>query len=260
MLEYDISNGDGREIALLHAGICDRRMWDPQWATLGERYRALRFDMRGFGNSPLPEDSFSNTIDLGELLAAAEFGPTVLIGCSMGGAVAIDAAIAFPDRVSALVLVCSALAGFEWSKEVDAYGQLEEIELEEGDLDAAAAINVRFWVDGPQRRPDEVDGAVRQKVHAMQRRAFELQIDAPADLEEHPVVAEAREHLGSVRCPVLVVVGSIDRADILEIADQLVAGLPNARLATIDGTAHLPSMERPDEFDELVEEFIDSLG
>ena len=90
----NISAGDGAELALIHAGICDSRMWDAQWQTLGERYRALRFDMRGFGDSPLPEEDFSNSIDLAELMAAAGFGSTVLVGASMGGAVAIDAALA----------------------------------------------------------------------------------------------------------------------------------------------------------------------
>ncbi len=259
MLGYDISAGDGAELALIHAGICDSRMWDAQWQTLGERYRALRFDMRGFGDSPLPEDDFSNTIDVAELMAAAGFGSTVLVGASMGGAVAIDAALAFPDRIAGLVLVGSAIAGHEWSPEVEAYGELEEAALDAGDLDAASAVNVSFWVDGPQRTPSEVDPDVRSRVREMQRRAFELQLGAPEDLEEHPLVPDAALRLSEIECPALVIVGSLDRADILDMTDQLVAELPNARGAVIEDCAHLPSMERPAEFDRLVTEFVDSL-
>ena len=171
--------------------------------------------MAGFGNSPLPDDDFSNTIDLAEVIAAAGFSETVLVGASMGGRVALDAALAFPDRVAGLVLVGSALAGHDWSLEAQAYDELEEAALDSGDLDAAAAINVSFWVDGPQRTSREVDADLRRRVHDMQRRAFELQIDAPEDLEEHPLVPDAALHLATVACPTLVIVGSLDRLDML---------------------------------------------
>ena len=69
MLDYEVSPGDGQELALIHAGICDSGMWDAQWQTLGQRYRTVRHDMRGFGKSPLPDDDFSNTLD-----AASETG------------------------------------------------------------------------------------------------------------------------------------------------------------------------------------------
>jgi pimeloyl-ACP methyl ester carboxylesterase len=259
MLNFELSSGDGAELALIHAGICDSSMWDAHWSTLGERYRTLRYDMAGFGNSPLPDESFSNTIDLAEVLAYAGFGETVLVGASMGAKVAVDAALAFPDRIAGLVLVGPAVAGHDWSLEAQAYDELEEAALDQGDLDAAAAINVAYWVDGPQRTPPEVDPELRRRVHEMQRRAFELQIDAVAGLEETPLVPDAAHHLSEISCPALVVVGSIDRVDILEMADQLAAGIPHARRATIEGAAHLPSMERPEEFDELVEAFVDSL-
>ena len=131
--------------------------------------------------------------------------------------------------------------------------------MDAGDLDAAAAVNVSFWVDGPQRTPSEVDPDVRNRVREMQRRAFDLQLGAPEDLEEHPLVPDAALRLPEIECPTLVIVGSRDRADILDMADQLVAELPNARGAVIEGCAHLPSMERPAEFDRLVSEFVDSL-
>jgi 3-oxoadipate enol-lactonase len=259
MLDYEVSPGDGQELALIHAGICDSGMWDAQWQTLGQRYRTVRHDMRGFGKSPLPDDDFSNTLDAAEVIADAGFGPTVLVGASMGGAVAIDAALAFPDRTAGLVLVCAAIPGHQWSAEVHAYGELEDIALEDDDLDAAAAVNVDFWVDGPQRTSLEVDADVRRRVHEMQKRAFELQIHAPADLEEHALVPDAGDRLSEIACPTLVIVGSIDRDDILQMAEQLVAEIPDVKFASIEHTAHLPSMEQPGEFDQLIDQFIATL-
>ncbi len=107
--------GDGAAVALLHSGICDSRMWDPQWEAFGEKHRVVRCDLRGFGRSPLPAGRFAHPADVIELLDALAFGPAALVGSSMGGGVALQVAVARPDLVSALVLVGSGVRGHEWS-------------------------------------------------------------------------------------------------------------------------------------------------
>lgn len=250
--------GDGPPIVLVHAGICDSGMWDAQWRTLPAGHRVVRHDMRGFGRSPMPSGAYSHARDLIAVMDAAGISEATLIGTSLGGRVALEVALAAPARVSALVLVGSGLPGHEWSDAVRQCWEAEEQAIERGDLDAAADVNVRFWVDGPSRRPDDIDPDVRRRAHAMQLRALELQVpayQADGDLEEL-LVPGAGDRLGEVAQPALVVVGEADQPDIHAIAERLKAGLPRASAATIPDAAHLPSMERPELFDRLVTEFL----
>ena len=248
--------GAGDPLVLVHAGICDSGMWDPQWRSLAGSHRLLRHDMRGFGRSPLPPQPYSNARDLLDVMDAAGFGRAALVGTSLGGRVALELALAAPDRVSALVLVGSGLPGHEWSQAVRDYGAAEDAAIDRGDLDAAAELNVRFWVDGPLRDATQVDAAVRDHVRAMQRRALELQVPVWEEADEELLVPDLGERLGEIRRPALVLVGEVDQPDIHAIAARLVQDLPSASSATIPGAAHLPSLERPEPFDRLVTGFL----
>ena len=101
--------GTGPAVVLIHEGIADSRMWDPQWSAYTSRFRTLRYDMRGFGESPLPPEPWSNAEDLIELLGEAGIERAALVGVSLGARVALEVALARPDLVSALVLVGAAL-------------------------------------------------------------------------------------------------------------------------------------------------------
>lgn len=248
--------GEGSPVVLLHEGIADSRMWEPLWAEYSERFRMVRYDMRGFGQSPPAVGTFSLSGDLVQLLDGLELGPATLIGVSLGGAVAMEATIARPDLVSRLVLVAPGLRGFEMNEETQRGWEEEEAALERGDVEAAVEINMRMWVDGPSRKPGDVDPELRAKVAEMQRRAIEIYLEAGEEGEHQPLVEGWGSRLAEIGVPTLVIVGELDRPEMLEISERLEAEIPNARRATIPGTAHVPSMERPEEFDRLVLEFL----
>ena len=113
-----------------------------------------------------------------------------------------------------------------------------------------------MWVDGPHRAPGEVDQEVRELVAQMQRRSFELQLPVAEEAQEELLVESLAERVGEVTAPTLVVTGELDQPDILAIADRLSQQIPDVRLAMIPGAAHAPSLERPEEFDRLVLEFL----
>jgi pimeloyl-ACP methyl ester carboxylesterase len=250
--------GAGSPVVLLHEGIGDSRMWEPQWDAYAQRYRVVRFDMRGFGQSPPAVGTFSLTGDLVELLDGLELGPAALIGMSLGGSVAMEATIARPDLVSRLVLVGPGLRGFEMTDETKAGWAEEEAALERGDDEEAVEINMRMWVDGPSRSPKQVDPELRRKVGEMQRRAIDIWRDAGEEEGEHkPIVEDWGDRLAAISVPTLILVGELDRPEMHEIADRLEAEIPNTRRETIAGTAHVPNMERPEEFDRLVLEFLE---
>ena len=242
---------------LLHEGIGDSRMWEPQWAAYADRFHAVRFDMRGFGKSPPVVGSFSLSGDLVKLLDSLALGPAALIGMSLGGSVAIETTIARPDLVSRLVLVGSGLRGFEMNDETKAGWAEEEAALERGDDDEAVEINLRMWVDGPSRSPDEVDPEMRRKIAEMQGRAIELWREAGEDGEHRALVEDVGDRLGEISVPTLILVGELDRPEMHEIAERLEAEIPNSRRETIAGTAHVPNMERAEEFDRLVLGFLE---
>jgi pimeloyl-ACP methyl ester carboxylesterase len=248
--------GTGSPVVLLHEGIADSRMWEPQWSAYSQRYRVVRYDMRGFGQSPPATGTFSLAGDLVALLDELALGPAALIGVSLGGSVAMETAIGRPDLVSALVLVAPGLRGYEMSDETKAGWAEEEEALERGDLDEAVEINLRMWVDGPFRPPEDVDPELRRQVGEMQRRAFDVWREGGEEGEHQPLVEDWGDRLGEIAVPTLLIVGELDRPEMHEIAERLEAKIPNVSREAIAATAHVPSMERPEEFDRLVLEFL----
>ena len=248
--------GEGPPVVLVHEAIGDRRMWEPQWQTFPRAHRTVRFDMRGFGESAIGPGTYSHARDLVELLDEAGLERTSLVGGSLGGRVALEVAVAQPDRIEKLVLMDPGGPGGDWSEETRAGWAEEEAALERGDLDAAVEVNLRMWVDGPHRSPEEVDQEVRELVAQMQRRSFELQLPVGEEADEELLVEALGDRVGEVNAPTLILTGDLDQPDILAIADRLARESPDARRATIAGAAHAPSLERPEEFDRLVLEFL----
>lgn len=254
-LHHEVT-GEGSPVVLVHEGIADSRMWEPQWTSFSPVHRTVRYDMRGFGETPISPGSFSHARDLVGLLERLALGPAAIVGVSLGGRVALEVAVARPELVSALVLVGAGLPGHDWSEETQAGWAEEEAALERGDLDAAVEVNLRMWVDGPGRGSTDVDAGVREQVAVMQRRAFELQLPIGDAAEEEPLVPDLAQRLPEIHVPTLIIVGEEDRPDMHAIADRLAALIPHVKRATIPATAHVPSLERPDEFDRLVLEFL----
>ena len=247
-LAYDEA-GSGPPLLLIHAGIVDRRMWDDVLPALAARCRVIRFDMRGYGDTPLPSGEFSYGADVVELLRALGIERCSIVGVSMGGHVALDVAIAHPELVDRLIVVASGIDGWEHSAGMRALWAEEEAAWDRGDLDEVAWINVRGWLDGPSRGPDAVPGELRQRVFEMQRRALDYDND---DAKGGWLVESRRARLGDVRAPTLVLVGEFDQPDFAEIARVLASEIPDATFQELAGVAHLPPMEDPAGFSRVV--------
>jgi len=253
--------GSGDPIVLLHAGVADRRMWEPQAKLLAASHRVIRPDARGFGESLPPSGPWSHHTDVLALLDELLIPSCHLVGASMGAGVAVEAALARPDAVASMVLAApgGALLGDPppelqpiWAAEVDA--------LDRGDLDGAVEVNLRAWVDGPVRGPDVVDGDVRSAVGRMQREAFELPEWDMEAAPEHELSPPASGRLGELRCPILVVVGEADQPSVIATAERIAAEARDARLAVWPASAHMLTLERPTAFAAAVLEFLDEVG
>jgi pimeloyl-ACP methyl ester carboxylesterase len=210
-------------------------MWDGQWPALIEAgYRVVRCDFRGFGGTPAADGPCNDAEDVLDLLDALGIGRAALIASSYGGRVALEIAARWPDRVSAMALLCSALPGHEPTAERHAFNEREEALIEAGDIGGAVELAVDTWL-GP-----DADDAAREAVRRMQRHAYEVQLAAE---EFEPVTAGFE--LSAIQAPCLVVSGGHDMADFRQIAALLAGRLPGARQAELPWAGHLPSMERP---------------
>jgi pimeloyl-ACP methyl ester carboxylesterase len=235
-LKYDLEgSGCGPAVVLLHSSVCDRRMWQPQWAPLIDAgHRVLRLDFRGFGETPAPAWPYNNAADVLELLDAVGIERVSLVGASFGGRVAQEFAARWPDRVDRLVLLCAARAGHPPTAAIKAFGEREDELLAAGDLAAATELNLETFL-GPR-----ADEATRELVRRMQRHAFEVQIAAPEVAR-----VDVAYDIAAITAPALVVSGALDVDYFREIALELAATIPGARHVELDWAGHLPSLEDP---------------
>ncbi|NML50504.1 alpha/beta hydrolase [Streptomyces sp. R302] len=253
-LSHDVAGSGPRTVVLLHSGVCDRRMWDGQFQALADAgHRVVRCDLRGFGDTPVDAPHL-HADDVRDLLDALGVDRAVLVGSSFGGEVALDIAVRHPGRTEALALLCAgAPVEHEAGPELRAFFTREEALLEAGDVDAATALNVDLWC-GPEAGPE-----ARALVHAMQRRAFELQLPVPEELDARPSGVTEGD-LRGVTVPALVATGAHDVPDFGVIGDRLAALLPAARRVELDWAGHLPALERPEETLALLTDYLSGLS
>jgi 3-oxoadipate enol-lactonase len=236
-------------VVLLHAGVADRRMWQPQWAALTAERDVVRLDLRGFGDSTeRPAGALSAVEDVTDTLDALGVTRCHLVGASFGAGVAVEAALTRPRLVQSLLLSGPGGALIpEATEDLRSFWDAERTALAGDDLEAAVEANLAWWVDGPHRDRGAVDPAVRALVGLMQRRAFGLTADWD-DVEESELEPAALERLGEIDVPTLVLVGALDLDAIRLAADLVSEKIPDARRVDWPDTAHLPSMEHPDDF------------
>jgi pimeloyl-ACP methyl ester carboxylesterase len=244
--------GAGFPLILLHAGIADSRMWEPQVAAFAQQFDVIRPDQRGFGKSELPPTPWSPVDDLLALIDDLGLKPAHLVGCSMGGGLAIDFALDHPDRISKLVLVGSAIGGFELRPEHAQLFAAVAAARKAGDLEAMNEGMLHLFLDGPERPRGYVAEPLRALFLDMNAIAVRADFDKAPPAQN--VLAIRRLH--EITAPTLVIVGDKDVVAVLEAADLLVDSIPNARKAIIHDAAHLPNLEHPEEFNRLVVDFL----
>lgn len=259
---YVESTGDGDPVVVLvHAGIADLRMWDRQVTTLAHDHRVVRYDVRGFGRSPDPAGDYFDHDDLLTVMDASGVECAVLVGASNGGRIALDTTVTAPDRVAGIVLAGAAVPGVDLSDELRTDFANEDDALEAGDIEHVKAINMRWWVDGVDRDPHEVDMDVRDAVggwldELLPRQAAQIRAGAGDAQLVKPLM---RDRLDDLPMPALVVVGRHDDIGMRNAARHIADHVPDADLVELDRAAHLPNLERPERFDELLLRFLATL-
>jgi 3-oxoadipate enol-lactonase len=234
-------------VLLLHAGIADARSWAPQRTALETAgHRVLAPDLPGFGDEPLVPPA----VDYVGFAVGLLDVPAAVVGCSFGGRVALELAGAHPRLVERLVLVAPGLASTEWSEATQAGFAEEEELVERGDLAGAAVQQARMWL-----APDAADD-VHELTAAMTVRSYEQQLPVDGQVRAAWPEPPAETRLDQLAVPTLVVVGDADLPELRAACARLARELPDARLETIEGAGHLPSLERPEELNRLLLDFL----
>lgn len=255
---FGLHAGDGPALVLLHAGVADYRMWRDQIATLENGFHVIAYDRREYGRTVSPDEPFSQVEDLAVVLGHFGAPSAILVGCSQGGRVAIDFALAHPDRVPALVLVSTAISGAPSEPPppgVEGLSDALDRADEAGDLDRVNAIEAHLWLDGPLSPEGRVRGPARDLFLDMNGVALRK-----PEIPKERTPPSAYERLAELTMPTLLVWGDLDFAYIRSRYAYLARTLPDARTAEIAGTAHLPNMEQPERFNGLLRSFLDAVA
>jgi 3-oxoadipate enol-lactonase len=243
------ANGAGEPVVFIHAFSVDRRMWAPQVAEFDTRFRVVRYDLRGHGRSAAPSGPYTAHDDLREVLDALGISRATLVGLSAGSEVATNFALAYPNRVSRLVLAAPGLGGYRvpplpWATQVfEAAGK--------GDGQGAA----RLWADTPimaLRR----NAAASDVVRALVMDNWQLWTIRRT---EQPLTPPAVNRLGEIKVPVLVIAGDQDLPHIRDIAGLIAKGVADGRLVEIAGAGHIVNLDATAAFNEALASFLRSV-
>ena len=253
-LAYDRA-GHGAPVVFLHGGLLDSRMWDRQFLFFSRHYQAIRYDLRSAGQSETAPSTepYTHHDDLYHFLQALRLQQVSLVGLS-NYAIVIDFAIAYPKMAQKLVLVSPGLRGYEFHDPwVSARFDAMLLALGQRDLTGAVEVFLTLWVDGPHRTPAQVDPVARERVREMVSQAFPLSRLAPNAVGLEP---PAIGRLAEVRPPTLIVLGDKDAPDIHAIGELIHNHVTGSKLAMIPGAGHTLVMEKPAEFNTLVDQFL----
>ena len=251
-IHYD-RRGAGLPLILLHAGVADSRMWEPQVDAFAKHFDVVAPDMRGYGKSEIPEVEWAPRDDVLGLMDHLGLKPAHVLGCSIGGAAALDFALDHPERVSKLILVGPGVGGHQEDPRHEAL--FAEVMAAE-ETKAVERINeaeMHLWLDGPYRPKGYVREPLRSLFLDMNERG--LRVDwskSPTRKLDPPAALRVRE----VTARTLVIVGDSDLEPVREVCDLLVSSIPGARKIVIGDAAHLPNLEHPEEFNRAVLDFL----
>lgn len=232
-LYYEI-NGSGEPIVFIHGFTLDHRMWQPQIKFFVDHgYQVITYDARGFGRSSMPTHPYSHDEDLRALLKHLGTKSAHIVGLSMGGRIAINFTLAYPEMVRTLTLMDSALDGYDSEVDWDVHAKEEGIEQAKQNW----MNHVLFT--GTKEHPEVIE---QLKPIVGDYSGWHWLHD---DLQD-PEFTDARERLHEIEVPTLIVVGEKDLTYFHNIANVLAQGIAGSERTIIAGAGHMVNMEAPD--------------
>jgi 3-oxoadipate enol-lactonase len=246
--------GQGDALIMIHGGLLTKEMWNGHFELFAKKFRVIRYDARNHGLSRSEPASFAHFEDLNKLVEHLKIDRAVVMGLSMGGYIAADLALKYPAKVSGLILVAPGLSGFEFhGPESDAYREKFNAAVKTGEIEDIIEAFMEAWVYGPHRKAEDLDLGLREKIWAMARVTLETWNNQTKELVASP---PAIEKLSEIKAPTLAIVGDLDMPNILEIVELYEKSVPAFEKVVIPGVAHMVNLEKPEEFNRAVDNFL----
>jgi 3-oxoadipate enol-lactonase len=246
--------GTGKPLLLLHSGIADHRMWAGQYSELSRHFSVIMPDFRGYGKSPAPDEPFRHYEDIHALIQHLRFTSVNIAGCSLGGKVAIEMVIAYPEVISRLILIAPGMPGYEYrDKETLAKDAILEGLIAGGKREEVADMLADIWVIGLKRDRETVNSTARALARQMILDNYASVID------KYPEAApefDMMSRLFEIRVPTLVMIGDSDLPDMQAISQLVADRIRGAKKLSIPGAAHLPNLENPVVFNRSLLDFL----
>jgi pimeloyl-ACP methyl ester carboxylesterase len=251
-LYYEVA-GSGHPLVLIHGFSLDTRMWDDQVEVLAPHYQVVRYDLRGFGQSARPTtEPYSHPDDLCALMLHLGLDHAFILGLSLGGAVAVDFAVTYPEMTDALIPVDAALiGGYEWVEGRPSAGMRRQ--AQHAGLESAKAVWLHHPLFAPAREQPKVSARLKRIVDDYS--GWHFINDDPARVLDPPAI----DRLNTLTMPTLVILGERDLRDFHRIADILTAQIVGARKVVIADVGHMSNMEHPEVFNDIVLGFLADL-
>jgi pimeloyl-ACP methyl ester carboxylesterase len=241
--------GRGPALVLIHDGTLHRETWNAQFAVFARHHRVIRWDRRGYGRSDPPKADFSHLEDLLAVMRALKVEQATVMGCSAGSLLSIHFALDHPEMVSALVLVGPIVSGFGFSDHFETRGGRGM----PGD-DAPVEQKIEYWTSKDPWIMAPESTAARQKTRALLT-ANRQNLDGSGRFSGWPD-QPALPRLSQIKVPTLIVVGESDIPDVHAHAGAIQAGIAGSKRVVLAHGGHLPQVEVPDAFNQLVFDFL----
>lgn len=256
-LYYEVA-GSGEAVVLIHGQAGDRRHWDAQTGALTAGYRVIAYDVRGFGKSSLPMEGrpYSDHEDLATLLDHLHVESAHLVGFSMGSAIAIDFALAHPDRTSSLVSVGPWVFGHDSPAAARMFEDFARVSdaMAGGGLTAAKEA----WLSTPFLLATIIDPAAGERLGQIVDDHSFWAFSHPSP--QQTLEPSAAGRTSEIQAPTLSLAGEHDIPACLEVAELLDESVPRSRKVIMKGTGHLLQIEKPAEFNRHLVQFLDTVS
>lgn len=252
-----LDTGAGDLVVLLHSGYVDHRVWHAQIPALAVGHRVVALDVRGHGSSANASMPFRWADDVAGLLRHLDAGPAVLVGLSMGGLIATNTVLEYPELVRAVVTCGAATGEFQYTDEWTRQLQAEMARtLAEGDIEGWQEAFAQV-VPGPHRTVDDVDQDILRLIREMA--GGTLAKHTPGEKDWFVPVTDTFARAPEITVPLLTLNGGLEPAEMLAAAERLAATVQDGRAEVVSGVGHYPNLEKPEIFNRILGEFLNTL-